>query len=244
MTEQAESVVAHSVRRIALVANALRARTYLEIGVGQGLTFGAVAISERTGVDPQFRFDTSTVIDAHTHLEEMTSDIFFSTLPPSEKFDIIFIDGLHIFEQTYRDLCNSLLHSHDATVVLLDDTKPSDVFSAMRDQGKAVARRRQAGGTSTSWHGDVFKAVFAIHDFHPGLKYRTVFGSGNPQTLVWRSNSDWRKPRYDSLEAISRLDYFDLLNNINILRPASEDAAIAECLADLGVAASFKLMNE
>ena len=39
--------------------------------------------------------------------------------------DLVYLDGLHTFEQTYRDLCNTLMHAHPATVILVDDTVPT-----------------------------------------------------------------------------------------------------------------------
>jgi len=223
----------HSPRRIKILAENLGAQTYLEIGVNKGLTFSEVSIPQKTAVDPKFLFDVSAVTDKNVILNEATSDDFFSLLPIMQKYDVIFIDGLHTFEQTYRDLCNSLLHSHERTVFLIDDTKPNDVFSAIPNQNKAIKYRRQAGIKGPRWHGDVFKAIFAVHDFHPSLNYRTIVGTGNPQTLLWRSNSGWRTPLYNSMEAISRLNYFDLLDHINILRECSESEAINLCLTEL-----------
>jgi hypothetical protein len=233
ITQQTAVSSDHSPRRIKVLAESLNAKSYLEIGVNRGRTFLEVAIPQKTAVDPKFLFDTEKVANKDVVFKEMTSDDFFAGLPVAVKYDITFIDGLHTFEQTYRDLCNSLLHSHDRTVFLIDDTKPSDVYSSIPRQNKAVSYRLKAGGTSRQWHGDVFKVIFAIHDFHPGLNYRTVIGSGNPQTIVWRSNSGWRKPLFNSLESISRLTYFDLLDHFDIMRACSEAEAIALCLEEL-----------
>jgi Methyltransferase domain len=224
-----------SVRRLNRLGTALRASSYLEVGVFAGSTFNAVTIPHRTGVDPRFQFDIEAVADDQTVLKTMTSDEFFAELPIGETFDVIYLDGLHTLEQTYRDLCNSLIHSHQRTVILIDDTKPSDVYSAIPDFEKAIRHRRAAGGDSPCWHGDTFKVVFAIHDFHPALNYRTIVGSGNAQTLVWRSIEGRRAPRFDSLEAIARLTYFDVLDEDFIMRCCSEDEAISACLSELGL---------
>ena len=93
--------------------------------------------------------------------------------------------------------------------------------------------RSALGDDDLSWHGDTFKVVFALHDFHPGLNYRTIVGSGNPQTLVWRSKSRGRSRAPGSMEAISRLSYFDLLESIDVLRERSEDEAIQECVREV-----------
>jgi hypothetical protein len=117
-------------------------------------------------------------------------------------------------------------------VILLDDTVPGDVYSTLRDPEQAFAFRAAAGPDgSVAWHGDTFKVVFAVHDFHLALDYRTIVGSGNPQTLVWRSNSGWRRPLLDSLEQITRLTYFDMVNNSHVLRECDEETALRACLA-------------
>lgn len=216
-----------SVRRINQLARWRNAKSYLEIGVATEATFGHINIPERTGVNPLFRFDAAELRDDKTTLSETTSDEFFRILPIEQKYDIIFLAGHHTFEQTYRDFCNSIAHSHDKTVWVIDNTLPDDVFSSLRDENKAVGYRYAAGGTGYSWHGDTFKIVFCVHDFHLGMNYRTIVGSGNPQTLIWRSNKEWHTPFLDSLEKISRLSYFDLLENERIMRYASEEEAFA-----------------
>jgi hypothetical protein len=61
----------------------------------------------------------------------------------------------------------------------------------------------------------------------------TLRGEDNPQTLVWRSPGA-RVPRLDSFERISRLTYFDLLENIDVLQEAPEQDGIRRCLEALG----------
>src|SRR5919108_2165198 len=94
-----------SPRRLNRIGAALGARSYLEIGVAAGNTFHAVTIPERTGVDLQFQFDIEAAMDARTVLKPMTSDAFFAELSIHHTFDVIYLDGLHTVEQTYRDLC-------------------------------------------------------------------------------------------------------------------------------------------
>ena len=55
----------------------------------------------------------------------------------------------------------------------------------------------------------------------------------NPQTLVWRSNANQRQPQLDSLEAISRMTYFDMVNQVLMLRQSPEEITINECLKAL-----------
>lgn len=223
-----------SARRLNRLGEALEARLYLEIGVKGGDTFRDVGVKKRIGVDPAFAFDVDMLRNDDTLFFPEESDTFFRCSHNGEAFDLVFIDGLHKFEQVVRDLSNALVYSHPKTVFILDDTKPSDVYSAIPDMEEAVRHRRQAGGTGGDWHGDVYKTVAYIHDFYPSLNYRTMTGSGNPQTVVWRSNRFQRQPRFDSLERISRLTYFDLMNDSGFLNESPEEEALALCLREVG----------
>jgi hypothetical protein len=223
-----------SARRINRVARALGSTRYLEIGVSHGVTFHAVKIENRVAVDPRFQFKTSDFENPSTKFFEVPSDAYFDALGDDVTYDQFFIDGLHTFEQTLRDFSNTLLHSHRRTVWLIDDTKPSDVYSSLPDNRDTFLFRGEVGRADDhSWHGDVYKVVAYIHDFCPGLDYRTIVGSGNIQTLVWRSKQGRRVPKFKNLESISRLTYFDLRKSIDLLREASEEDAIGICLKAL-----------
>jgi hypothetical protein len=82
------------------------------------------------------------------------------------RFDAIFIDGLHTFEQSYRDFIHSLRYAHDKIVWIIDDTVPNDPYSALPDFTQCAEYRILAGIFSGSWHGDVYKTAVAIHDRH------------------------------------------------------------------------------
>lgn len=222
-----------SPRRLNRLAALVDAHAYLEIGVGAGHTLRAIEVPERTGVDPRSNLESADLDGSGIRLVTSTSDEFFAGLDPGETFDLVYVDGLHTFEQAYRDLCSALLHAHARSLILLDDTLPVDVYSNLHDREAAIAARKAAGGAGDAWHGDVFKVVFALHDFHLGLAWATITGSGKPQTLVWRASGEERTPLFDSLEAISRLDYFDLLAHRDILRPMGEEEAMALCAGAL-----------
>lgn len=221
-----------SARRINYLGQHLGHRTYLELGVNHGLTFKDVKLRHRVAVDPVFNFNVTEIENENTSFHQVSSDEYFSVTAIDINFDVIFVDGLHKFEQVIRDLSNAIIHSHGKSVILLDDTKPDDIFSSLRDPSKTMQLRRSQGLVGQSWHGDVFKSVFYIHDFWPALNYRTIVGSGNPQTLVWRE-AGYRKPRFNSLEAISRLTYPELLDNLDMLREADEETALKLCVSEI-----------
>src|SRR3989344_7865884 len=89
---------------------------YLEIGVNTpnqpGYSHDSINVKIEHGVDPNV--DTTY---------RMTSDDFFAN-HISMKYDIIFIDGLHLFEQAYRDIINSLKYLNDNGVIVVHDCNP------------------------------------------------------------------------------------------------------------------------
>lgn len=213
-----------SVDRIHRIARHLNAKSYLEIGVSRGATFRRVQLPRKVGVDPCFRFEVSDVAREGVQLYSMTSDAYFTSVPNLPQFDVIFLDGLHTFQQTFRDFCNSLTCAHNGTVWLIDDVMPNDVFSALPIQREAIEFRRKSDPNAFPyWHGDVFKVLFAIHDFFPTLSYVTLIGDANPQAIVWKAPRTAFKPLFNSLERIERLGYFDLLKRQDALNGMLED---------------------
>ena len=122
---------------------------------------------------------------------------------------MIYIDGLHTFEQTFRDFCASLNCSHDSTIWLIDDTCPIGWFAAHPDPVFVRKARKLLNIKETFWMGDVFKVVLAIHDFFPQFSYVTFFGHG--QTVIWRKTRENFNPTWNSLQKISKMCYSDFL---------------------------------
>ena len=160
---------------------------YLEIGVERGFTFEGVTLKDKTAVDPKMLF-SKWVKSPRIRLFEVSSDKYFSEkLKDYSKFDLVYLDGLHTFEQTYLDLVNTFKHLNHDSVVVIDDTVPCDIFSSYPDQNQAFELREAAGFKNDgSWHGDTFKVVCLLaHLSLPNLNYRTLVDLQNPKTVVW-----------------------------------------------------------
>ena len=110
---------------------------YLEIGCDQNQLFSKIEIENKTGVDPESGGNIKT-----------TSDDFFST--NTKKFDIIFIDGLHIYEQVKKDILNSINCLNDGGIVLVHDCMPDSLAK------QAVPRFKM------KWNGDVWKSIVEL----------------------------------------------------------------------------------
>jgi len=104
---------------------------------------------------------------------------------PATTYDLIFVDGLHTFEQTYRDVLHALRHSHPGTVIAIDDTIPCDVLSASRSLGDCVGMRFSLTGVAdSSWHGDTYRVIPLVTAFNNDLRLITLIDAGNPWTLI------------------------------------------------------------
>jgi len=122
--------------RISIINNLIKEHgysNYLEIGVAQGTCFKKVKCENKTGVDPKCN---------GTHA--MTSDAFFKI--NKDKFDIVFIDGLHVAEQVERDILNSLAClKKGGTIVCHDMNPPSE-------------KHQKLAHEMGQWCGDCWKA--------------------------------------------------------------------------------------
>ena len=109
-------------------------KNYLEIGCDQNQLFSKVKIDHKIGVDPVSGGNI-----------RKTSDKFFEE--NKSDFDIIFIDGLHTFQQVKKDILNSVSCLKDNGIILVHDCMPDSL-------GKQAVPRYKM-----QWNGDVWKAI-------------------------------------------------------------------------------------
>ena len=226
-----------SIRRINHLVKTLGVGShYLEIGIRAGGTFENVLASERTGVEPYPVFDPEH-LPTGTKMFIMTSDEFFATLDAGTRFDVVFVDGLHHYEQAYRDTINAMRHLSSRGLLLLDDVVPSDEMSAHRDLDEAMRLQRVAGVERPLWHGDVYRAVCALLEHHPDLCVRTIVGSGNPQALIWSARPDVAPTAVtpEQLSVYGTVSYQELFADGVPAKfaPGEEEAVLAEGLASV-----------
>jgi hypothetical protein len=112
----------------------------------------------------------------------MTSDDFFFSdnqarqvlydFPP---IDLVFIDGMHLFEYALRDYLNVERYANPGTVVVFDDVLPYN---------EAIATREQPPG---DWTGDVWKVVEILSDLRFDLEHRLVDVWSTGAFVVWNT---------------------------------------------------------
>jgi len=163
-------------------------KSYLEIGVrdpNKG-NFNNIILKNKTGVDPNPKVSQSNII-------KKTSDDFFKDLPKSSKFDIIFIDGLHLENQVDNDIYNSLNHISDNGLILLHDCNPPTEKHQIEEyDGKSP------------WNGTVWKSIAKLRMTEKNLKINTIdtdWGVGIIKKLVNGNNIlETEKLTYNFLE--------------------------------------------
>jgi hypothetical protein len=155
-----EELVAGSLGYLEVLREAhtlLQPPTYLEIGVRHGRSL-ALAECPAIGIDPAPEIEQS--LSATTRVFETTSDCFFEeqaaevlTAPP----DLVFIDGMHLFEYALRDFMHLERLAAPTTLVVLDDIYPNHPRQAARER------------TTRVWTGDVWKLHRCLSEARPDL---------------------------------------------------------------------------
>jgi hypothetical protein len=203
--------------------------TYLEIGVSEGETFFSINTRRKVAVDPHFIFDIEKVKLENTHflLHEVTSDRFFENIDPSDRFNVIYLDGLHTFEQTLRDFTNSInFLAHDG-VIIIDDVVPSSYAASLPSQADAFLMKRAINEADNSWMGDTFKVVFFIRAFFPTFALKTI-NNNHGQAIVWRARRASPAIADFTPGKIDRLEFVDITKHGSIFDFASHGQILQE----------------
>ena len=125
--------------------NKYNLNNYLEIGVRDGRNYDKIIIKNKTGVDPKPTKD----IDG---LYKLTSDDFFKI--NKIKFDLIFIDGLHLEHQVDKDVKESLKILSNNGFIIMHDCNPPTEFHQRENY--------EIDGKFPPWNGTVWKSFAKI----------------------------------------------------------------------------------
>jgi len=209
--------------------------SYLEIGVNKGGTFHALEAARKVAVDPKFLFSDRPVPanGGTAAYHEITSDAYFGTVAkPADRFDLIYLDGLHTFEQTLRDLINALDFLAPQGIIVIDDVRPNTYAASLpRPSDMRAAKKYLRQEADTSWMGDVYKLVFFIETFFQQFSFATL--TDNHGQLVM-----WRQPRAKvpgrDIEYFSRLQFINVVTEMDVFRPMRFDNILALVKASRG----------
>jgi SAM-dependent methyltransferase len=166
---------------------------YLEIGCRRDDCFGKIDIARRVGVDP-----------AQGGTVKMTSDEYFAT--HDETFDIVFIDGLHTYEQVIRDIRNALKALRPNGTILLHDCLPTNCLAQFDFP------------VMPQWNGDVWKAIVEARTFGNADTATCLIDHG-VGLMRKRANSN---PLTIAPRDFKALKYRDLVDNYRVWLNAIE----------------------
>tara|TARA_Y100000996_G_C22510245_1_gene638061 strand:- start:344 stop:1051 length:708 start_codon:yes stop_codon:yes gene_type:complete len=169
---------------------------YLELGVANNRVFNSIPLkmNKKFGVDPSeggnFR---------------MTSDEFFEK-HQNLKFDVIFIDGLHHYDQCQKDCINSMKLLNPGGIIFLHDLLPRCEIEQVIPQ------------SYSTWSGDVWKvAVELSHSTNVDFKICNIdHGLG-----ILKLKNDFEYKKLD-LKNATFDEYLNFKKDFNIIN--SEDA--------------------
>jgi hypothetical protein len=166
--------------------------SYLEIGCYNDDCFSKINASKKVGVDP---FLGGNV--------RMTSDDFFNI--NKEKFDCIFIDGLHIYEQVKKDIINSLKFLNDNGVILVHDCLPESIYE------QAVPRSKRR------FKGDSWKAIVEMRTRKEIDTYTCIADEGLG-IILKRKNHNLLNINENNFKKLSFKDYYyNTLSYMNLI---------------------------
>lgn len=189
--------------------------SYLEFGTFLGHTFQAVKARVRVGVDPDNRFN-HVFTPRRTTVYQLTSDEFFAR--SDQGFDLVFSDGLHEAEQTYRDILNALASLKPGGLILVDDVRPIDFPSSLPSLAESLNAKSISGLSHDKWYGDVYKAIQLIIVRHRDLGV-AVFGNhpgGHGQALIWRVDAVDHHPQQEmkAHDELAQIQFHDVFPDV------------------------------
>ena len=208
---------------------------YLEVGVQHGYTFHEVKAGLKVAVDPHFAFDVAAMQRdqdrSGCRYHQVTSNDYFNNIwNDGELFDVIFLDGLHTFDQTLKDFLNAIRCVKADGVIVVDDVMPVSYASSISDVDRFQEFRKKRGIEDGSWMGDVFKIPFFVKNYLSLYSYATV-EENCAQMVIWQARSDIQNDSSMNVEAICRLEYLDFALRPDILNlmPIAEIERLLSC---------------
>lgn len=187
-------------------------KSYLEIGYFKGWSFDRVKCENKIAVDPypcktveqeQFPSDVG-IVDEQGIIWKQTSDVFFKN-EADQKWDIIFIDGLHEASQVSRDLYNSINHLAEGGTIVMHDCNPPKY-------------EHTTTGIDGCWTGDTYKAFLEFKRSNKNVIYcvDTDWGVGIIESNILEKGHGYVSPQVEFNWGVFNKDRKFLLGLITV----------------------------
>ena len=146
-------------------------KSYLEIGCQYGMSFLPIKCKNKFAVDPsfdiplkrKFKWLLKNPSNIRNKYFEETSDDFFAKrkneLNRVGKLDIVFVDGLHTFEASLKDVLNSLSYLSGDGIIIMHDCFPPHKAGSVPAKNYDDAASMNLPGWTGEWCGDVWKTI-------------------------------------------------------------------------------------
>ena len=167
---------------------------YLEIGCDDNVCFKSIPVFDKVGIDP----------DSGGNIKD-TSDNFFKN--NENRFDVIFIDGLHIYEQCRKDVINSLKVLDKDGYIFLHDMTP-------RNWAEENIPRLE----NTLWTGDIWKVAIELSKTK-GVDFFVINADHGVGLLKKKEENAVYHDDFESLKNLKFKDFLILNESINYISP-------------------------
>ena len=162
-------------------------KKYLEIGTFKDELFSQVNCEKKIGVDPVSGGNV-----------RKTSNEFF--MQNKEKFDLIFIDGLHKYNQAKQDIYNSINSLDNNGIILVHDCFPRNYYY------QAVPR------CQINWNGDTWKALVEART-DENLDTYCIYADEGIGLIFKRKNKNLLNLKIDNFSNLKYKDFFKNYKN-------------------------------
>ena len=206
-------------RHQAINDNSNKDDKYLEIGVEYGYTFKNVHFVDKTGVDPDPKFQDIRLV-------ALTSDDYFIQNNEKEKnrYDCIFIDGMHQSEYVLNDFKNSLNCLNPKGKIMIDDILPQ----SYNEQLRIPIRHYYENNIlkyGEPWTGDVWKTIYYILKNFSNSMYFSYYNHKYYRGVgVFKIKEKFNlEVNNDIIKEIQNYDYFnDFKDYVNVVKSLSK----------------------
>ena len=110
-------------------------------------------------------------------------------------FDVIFLDGLHTYSQTSKDITNSLKYLNPSGVIIVHDCLPKKIWNQIVP--------RMYG----HWNGDVWKAIVEMRTYEDLDTYTCIADHGLGLILK-RKNKNILNLKINDFNKLTFSDYY------------------------------------